>query len=89
LLYILFGADDFSLRVRLEELKQGWGDKESLSINTTFFEAPKLTPSQLLSTCDSAPFLGENRLVIIEGCSAASSERRHPPPGMNRMNGRS
>lgn len=67
MLYILFGANDFSLRERLEELKKGWGDEESLAINTTFFEASKLTPSQLLNTCDSTPFLGENRLVIVEG----------------------
>ena len=67
MLYILFGADDFSLRGRLEELKKGWGDEESLAINTTFFEATKLTPAQLLGACDSAPFLGKNRLVIVEG----------------------
>jgi len=67
LLYILFGADDFSLRESLKELKQGWGDEESLAINTTLFEAPKLTPAQLLGACDSPPFLGENRLVIVDG----------------------
>lgn len=67
MLYILFGADDFSLRGRLEELKRGWGDEESLSINTTLFEARQLTLSQLINACDTVPFLGENRLVIVEG----------------------
>lgn len=67
MLYLLFGADDFSLRGRLEELKRGWGDKESLSINTTFFEARQLTLPQLTNACDAVPFLGENRLVVVEG----------------------
>jgi len=67
LLYLLFGADDFSLRGRLEELKRGWGDEESLSINTTLFEARQLTLPQLTNACDAVPFLGENRLVIVEG----------------------
>ena len=67
MLYILFGADDFSLRERLEELKKGWGDEESLAINTTLFEAQQLTLSQLINACNTAPFLGKNRLVIVEG----------------------
>jgi DNA polymerase-3 subunit delta len=67
LLYLLFGADDFSLRDRLGELKRGWGDEESLSINTTLFEARQLTLSQLINACDAVPFLGANRLVIVEG----------------------
>ena len=67
MLYILFGADDFSLRGRLEELKRGWGDEESLAINTTLFEARQLTLPQLINACDAVPFLGENRLVIVEG----------------------
>jgi DNA polymerase-3 subunit delta len=67
LLYILFGADDFSLQERLAELKRGWGDAESLAINTTVFNAPQLTLNQLKSACDSVPFLGQHRLVIVEG----------------------
>ncbi len=67
MLYILFGADDFSLRERLEELKKGWGDKESLAINTTHLEARQLTLSQLINACNTAPFLGKNRLVVVGG----------------------
>ena len=67
MLYILFGTDDFSLRERLNELKRGWDDEESLKINTTRFEASKLIPAQLIDACNSIPFLGANRLVIVEG----------------------
>ncbi len=67
MLYILFGADDFSLQERLEELKRGWGDPELLAINTTLFEAQQLAPNQLINTCDTAPFLGQFRLVMVKG----------------------
>jgi len=84
LLYILFGADDFSLRGRLEELKREWGDEESLSINTTLFEARQLTLPQLTNACDAVPFLGENRLVIVEGLLSRFEQKaggRYPEIG--------
>jgi len=67
LLYILFGNDDFSLSERLRELKNVWDNEETLKINTTIFEASKLTPAQLIDACNSIPFLGNNRLVVVEG----------------------
>jgi len=80
LLYILFGANDFSLREHLNELKKGWGDAESLATNTTFFEASKLTPSQLLVACDATPFLCENRLVIVEGLLGRFDKKGNSAP---------
>jgi len=67
LIYIFFGADDFSLRSKLEELKSRLGDNESLTLNTTLFDAQQLTPSELISTCETVPFLGKNRIVIVNG----------------------
>lgn len=67
MLYILFGIDDFSLREKLEELKREWDDEESLKINTTRFDASKITPAQLIDACNSIPFLGKSRLVTVEG----------------------
>lgn len=67
MIYVLFGADDFSLRGKLEDLKSELGDEESLALNTTFFEAQQLTLSQLIGAIQAIPFLGSNRLVIVEG----------------------
>jgi DNA polymerase-3 subunit delta len=75
LFYILFGADAFSLQERLTELKRGWGDEESLAINTTIFDVRQLTLNQLKSACDSAPFLGQYRLVIVEGLLSHFEQR--------------
>jgi DNA polymerase-3 subunit delta len=66
-LYILFGPDDFSLEERLRELKKEWDDEESLAINTTLFEARQLSLDQLANACNTLPFLGQKRLVIVEG----------------------
>lgn len=67
LLYILYGEDDFSIREALAKIKEGLGDKELLSTNTTILQGQNLTLQQLIITCDTLPFLAPNRLVIVEG----------------------
>lgn len=67
LLYILSGEDDFSLTQALEEIKRGIGDHELLATNTTVLDGRKLTSDQLRAVCETAPFLSERRLVIVEG----------------------
>ncbi len=67
MVYILFGADDFSLREELEKIKEGLGDKELLAYNTTIFEGHQLKLSQLVDVCSAMPFFGSHRLVIVEG----------------------
>ena len=67
MLYILFGADDFSLREELEKIKEGLGDSDSLASNTTVFEGHGLRLNQLMGACLAMPFLGSHRLVIVEG----------------------
>ncbi|MBE0415538.1 MAG: DNA polymerase III subunit delta [Dehalococcoidia bacterium] len=67
LLYILFGADDFSLREALGEIKEGLDDREALSSNTTVFEGHQVRLNQLMDACMAMPFLGSHRLVIVEG----------------------
>ena len=67
MIYILFGPDDFSLREKLAELKKELGDSESLAINTNTFEGSHLTVAQLISACNTIPFLATNRLVVVEG----------------------
>ncbi len=67
MLYILYGEDDFSIREALAKIKEGLGDKELLSTNTTILQGQNLTLQQLIITCDTLPFLAPNRLVIVEG----------------------
>ncbi len=67
MVYVLFGVDDFSLRQELEQIKNGLGDKESLSLNTAALDGRRLVASQLIDACNTIPFLSNYRLVIIEG----------------------
>ena len=67
MLYILYGQDDFSLREALEEMKRGLGDEDGLATNTTVLAGRDLIMEQLMAVCDTLPFLGSKRLVIVEG----------------------
>ncbi|MCL0092021.1 DNA polymerase III subunit delta [Dehalococcoidales bacterium] len=82
MLYILFGQDDFSLRRSLEEIKRGIGDQALLAANTTTFDGQQMSLDQLKAVCETAPFLGERRLVIISGLlerfEPKSSEKKTP-----------
>jgi len=67
LLYILWGEDDYSINRSLEEIKQGLGDRALLATNTVTFDGQQLTLDQLRGVCETAPFLAEKRLVIVQG----------------------
>jgi len=67
LLYILFGADDFSLREELEKIKESLGDRESLDSNTNVFDGHQVKLNQLMDACMALPFLGSHRLIIVQG----------------------
>jgi DNA polymerase-3 subunit delta len=67
LLYILQGEDDFSLNRALGEIKKGLGDPSMLATNTTILEGQNVTPGELRMVVETAPFLAEKRLVIVQG----------------------
>ena len=67
MLYILLGQDDFSCRQALEKIKVSIGDQTLLATNTTTLDGQQLTLDQLKTVCETAPFLAERRLVIVNG----------------------
>jgi DNA polymerase-3 subunit delta len=67
LLYVLTGADDYSIRQALGEIKKGIGDATALMTNTTVLDGRQVTPEHLRAACETVPFLAEKRLVIAEG----------------------
>ena len=76
MLYIFLGADSFSRREALEELKRRLDDDGMLATNTTVLAAPATTPQEVMAACDTAPFLGQWRLVIVEGLLEAARPGR-------------
>jgi DNA polymerase-3 subunit delta len=67
LLHVLIGADDYSIRQALVEIKKGIGDATALMTNTTVLDGRQVTLEHLRSACETVPFLAEKRLVIVEG----------------------
>ncbi len=67
MLYVLYGEDDFSLHEELEKIKEGLGDGELLSSNTTVLGGQGLSLEQLVSVCNALPFLAPKRLIIVQG----------------------
>jgi len=80
LIYIFHGTDDFSISEKLERLKEGWGDKESLAVNTTILEGRELDLSQLLNYCRSMPFMGDRRLVVVRGLLGRFENKKSGEP---------
>ena len=76
LLYILMGRDEFSLRESLEELEKSIGDQPLLSVNTTVLDGQQLNLNQLRTVGETVPFLGERRLVIVQGLLERFEPRR-------------
>jgi len=79
LLYVLQGEDDFSLTRALGEIKKGLGDPSMLATNTTLLDGQKVTPDQLRMVVETAPFLAEKRLVIVQGLLGRFESRSKPP----------
>ena len=67
MLHVLYGEDDFSRQLALNEIKSTIGDETALATNTTVLDAPQATIEQLQAVAGAMPFLAEKRLVIIQG----------------------
>ena len=67
MIHVFYGADDFSVREALSEIKKGMGELSMLAANTSRLEGAKLRPDELEAAVQSIPFFGEKRLVIVEG----------------------
>jgi DNA polymerase-3 subunit delta len=67
MIYVLYGSDSFSLSERLRGLKAELDADGSLESNTMELEAAQSTPAAVTAACDTLPFLGGQRLVVLEG----------------------
>lgn len=67
--------DDFHGNERLAEIRASCGDPESVAINTTKLEGPRLPLDELVAAAAAMPFLAEKRLVVVRKL-LAQSERQ-------------
>jgi DNA polymerase-3 subunit delta len=67
MLHIFYGSDSFSLREEIGELKASLDKDGSLAANVVTLAASKTSPQEVIAACDTVPFLGDHRLVVVEG----------------------
>lgn len=72
--YVFHGDDTHSQSETLETLQARLGDPSALELNTTRFEGQSFSYSELRHACDSVPFLGDKRLVIVSGALVREPE---------------
>jgi DNA polymerase-3 subunit delta len=65
--HVFYGKDSFSAHEAMEELKGRIDQDGMLADNTVKLDARDLKPDQLLVHCQTIPFLGSKRLVIVRG----------------------
>lgn len=85
MLHILVGADTFSLKERLEEIKGSLGSPEMLDFSSQRLDGASVTVEQFASACQAMPFMVPRRLVIVEGLldrfQPATKPAALPTPG--------
>ena len=91
MLYILYGQELLARKDALDRLKENLDSDGSLVTNTTYFDAARSSPQEVIAACDTVPFLGEHRLVLVEGLLSQATRRgrgaddeEEPPPDAGR-----
>jgi DNA polymerase III subunit delta len=81
MIYVFYGSDSFSRTEALRALKAELGLGAKGDSNVTTFDAREAAPGEVIAACDTVPFLGERRLVIVEGAlrQARGGGRRRRP----------
>jgi DNA polymerase-3 subunit delta len=67
MLHVFFGPESFSRREAVDQLKAKLDTDGSLQTNTVLLDARRASPQEVMAACDTVPFLGPCRLVIVEG----------------------
>ena len=67
MIHLFHGEDDFSLREELAALKSPLDADGMLVSNTAPLDGRTLKTGDLLAVCATVPFLGNQRLVVVEG----------------------
>jgi DNA polymerase-3 subunit delta len=74
-LHVLYGAEPVGRKEALQALKEDLDTDGALATNTTYIDAAKSSAQEVVAACDTVPFLGEHRLVIVEGMLAQAVKR--------------
>lgn len=74
MLYIIYGADPFARKETFDKLRAELDKDGSLATNSITFDAKSALPQEVMAACDTLPFLGDGRLVVLEGALATAAK---------------
>jgi DNA polymerase-3 subunit delta len=80
MLYVFYGSDSLARREAFDKLKAELDKDGSLATNYVTFDAKGASPQEVMAACDAMPFLGDQRLVVIEGLFKQASRLRKGGP---------
>jgi DNA polymerase-3 subunit delta len=66
MLYVIYGSDSLARREVFDRLKAELDKDGSLATNYVTFDAKQTSPQEVMAACDTMPFLGDRRLVVVE-----------------------
>lgn len=65
MLHIFHGEDEYSLEKAVLQLRSTLGPEDMASLNTTLIADADVTPMNIITACDTVPFMTSARLVIV------------------------
>ncbi|MCZ7540981.1 MAG: DNA polymerase III subunit delta [Anaerolineae bacterium] len=65
--YVLHGPDEFTCRAQVQAMRGQMGDPGTADLNISVFDGKNATAADVLSAARAIPFLGDKRLIIVEG----------------------
>jgi hypothetical protein len=81
---VFYGKDDFSAHEALAALRAELDTDGMLADNAVRVDGPSAKPDELLVLCQTVPFLGAHRLIVVPACSPATSAPRAGDAGARR-----
>ena len=67
MLYVFYGRDNFSVQEKFHRLQESSVADDVFETNITKFHVSSTSPNQIEEICNTIPFLGSKRLVVVEG----------------------
>ncbi len=65
--YVLHVPDEFSCRAQVQAMRAQMGDPSLAELNTIVLDGKNASAADVISSASAMPFLGDKRLVIVEG----------------------
>lgn len=79
-IYVFHGEDELSSREAVQGLIARMKDSPMWEFNVTTFDGDKASIEEIATTCQTAPFLADKRLVIVNGLITRLSEGSRGAP---------